>query len=29
MLWPQLNEMAPTGRILIDNEIVPATELIR
>lgn len=28
MLWPQLKDLAPTGEIFIDDEIVPATVLI-
>ena len=27
-LWPQINELAPTGRILINNHIYPMGELI-
>lgn len=29
MSWPQLDKLAPGGYILINNEIVPATHLIR
>lgn len=29
MFWPNLNELAPTGTLLLDDKIRPATDLIR